>query len=134
MAQKHEDDTPERPVPKPWKETKKDKKILYKLQEIKAEVAEHLRNWGLENGISDLSLQHIMTLPKNPDAKVSYYWQDSKSDWYRFRDGDAAPRWLVELTNRKEYKYPDGRLVTDAMRARFKGRGGTAEKVTSFDD
>jgi len=35
------------------------------------ELASNIEEWGVKNGISDLTLQHIMTAPKNPDAKVS---------------------------------------------------------------
>jgi len=69
------------------------------------ELASNIEEWGVKNGISDLTLQHIMTAPKNPDAKVSYYWNPAKSEWFRYRDGDEVPRWLQSLTNRSDYKY-----------------------------
>jgi len=118
----------------PWTEARKDPEKLKLVQAHKALLSAQLKKWGQENGIADLSLQHIMTMAKNPDAPVSYYWNPNKSEWFRYRKGDDVPRWLENLPNRNSYKHPNGSALTPEILAKFKGRGsGSTGKLTSLD-
>lgn len=116
----------------PWVEARKHPEIVKKVQEYKVKLADTIEEWGQSIGIDDLTLQHIMTLAKNPDAEVLHYWNPDKKVWFRYRQGDEVPRWLQSLTNRNDYKYPKGSELTADMLAKFKGRGG-GKKLYSLD-
>jgi hypothetical protein len=117
-----------------WTEARQDPDVVKQVQAYKVELAKIIRDWGQKHGIEDLSLQHIMTMAKNPEAKVFYFWNPDKQVWFRYRNGDEVPRWLVNLPNRNNFKYPDGSALTSEMKAKFRGRGNeNKEKVTSLD-
>ena len=60
-----------REVPmRPWVECKTDATIVSQVSALKSQLTEQIRQSGERIGISDLSLQHIMTLAKNPNATV----------------------------------------------------------------
>ena len=127
-----------REVPmRPWVECKTDATIVSQASALKSQLTEQIRQSGERIGISDLSLQHIMTLAKNPNATVSYYWNQNKGEWFRYRQSDDVPRWLEAMGKaRKDYMWPDGRELTTDMKAKFNFRsaGRDKPKLTSLDD
>jgi len=127
-----------REVPmRPWGECKTDMEIVTKVSALKSQLTEQIRQAGERIGISDLSLQHVMTLAKNPNAPVSFYWNQNKGEWFRYRQSDDVPRWLEAMGKaRKDYMWPDGRELTTDMKAKFNFRsaGRDKPKLTSLDD
>ncbi len=121
------------PMAVAWIKAREDANIVAQVQAYKDELADTVKKWGAVHGIADLKLQHIMTMAKDPDAKISYYWNPNKLEWFRYRQGDEVPRWLLNLTNRNDYKFPKGSELTQEILAKFKGRVGLKQKVTSLD-
>jgi hypothetical protein len=101
---------------------------LAEANKLKEVIKAHVQREGLKIGISDLNLQHLMTMPTNVErAERRHYWNEVKSTWHTQIKGKPFPVWLDNLFDQgtaADFQWPNGSKLTPEAKKQATFRDG----------
>lgn len=128
-----------------WAEIKGDEDhadLVSSVRTLRTELESFILLWGQEHGIEDLSLQQVLTL-KRANVKSSWFYnpiggKERTGKWVKIEYTNNKPvnppawfKMLLKTKQAADWRYDPktnkkGTQITDAMLAKFTGRGAAA--------